>query len=267
MAADQLVVLRILEPDLGRDGLQGGGPRQLPERGAAARRRVGVDARPDAPFLAMTLKLDPRTMAELIVSGALKPPRAEPTGRGMTVGRAGLPMLQAFQRLLDLFDAPETAAFLAPLIEREILYRLMMSDDGRRLWQIAAHGSQGQRIARAIAWIKEHVAEPLSVEQLAASVQMSVSTFHHHFRALTAMSPLQFQKQLRLHEARRLLLTEDLDAATAGFRVGYESPSQFGREYHRMFGGPPLRDMAALRGSQRAGGRRRIERRRPLSPA
>jgi AraC-like DNA-binding protein len=206
-----------------------------------------IEASPERPFLALTMKLDQRVMTELILEGSLRPPRAEPTNRGMAVGQATLPLFQAFQRLIDLLDTPDAICVLAPLIQREIIYRLMVSEQGNRLWQIASMGSQGQRIARAIDWLKEHATEPLRVDELAASVQMSASTFHHHFRALTAMSPLQFQKWLRLHEARRLLLTEDLDAATAAFRVGYESPSQFGREYHRLFGAPPLRDIANLR--------------------
>lgn len=209
-----------------------------------------VDAHPDRPFLALTLKLDQRVMSELVLEGKLRAPRAEPTERGMAVGQASLPLYQAFLRLVDLLDTPEAIPVLAPLIQREILYRLMISEQGSRLWQIASMGSQGQRIARAIDWLKGHAHEPLRVEELAATVQMSASTFHHHFKALTAMSPLQFQKSLRLHEARRLMLTEQLEASTAAFRVGYESPSQFGREYHRLFGASPLRDIASLRGAQ-----------------
>jgi AraC-like DNA-binding protein len=206
-----------------------------------------IEASREKPFLVLIMKLDQRMVTELIVEGGLPPLRAEPTGRGMAVGHATLPLLQAFQRLIDLLDEPDDIPVLAPLIQREILYRLLMSDQGSRLWQIASVGSQSHRIARAIDWLKAHAAEPLRVEDLAASVQMSASTFHHHFRALTAMSPLQFQKWLRLNEARRLMLTEHLDAATAAFRVGYESPSQFGREYHRLFGAPPLRDIITLR--------------------
>ena len=210
-----------------------------------------VEAAPESPFQALTLKLDQRVMSELVIEGGLQAPRTEPTGRGMTVGQAGLPLFQAFQRLVDLFDTPAAIPVLAPLIQREILYRLMISEQGSRLWQIASMGSQGQRVARAIDWLKAHATEPLRVDELAALVQMSTSTFHHHFRALTAMSPLQFQKSLRLHEARRLMLTEQMEASTAAFRVGYESPSQFGREYHRLFGAPPLRDIASLRGAGR----------------
>jgi AraC-like DNA-binding protein len=206
-----------------------------------------TEASSEQPFLALMMKLDQRVMTELIMEGGLPSPRAEPTGRGMAVGQATLPLLQAFQRLIDLLDEPDDIPVLAPLIQREILYRLLVSNQGSRLWQIASVGSQSHRIARAIDWLKTHAAEPLRVDELAASVQMSASTFHHHFRALTAMSPLQYQKWLRLNEARRLMLTEHLDASTAAYRVGYESPSQFGREYHRLFGAPPLRDITSLR--------------------
>lgn len=206
-----------------------------------------TDASPERPFLALWMALDQRVMTELMVEGHLPPPRAKPTARGMAVGEASLPLLHAFQRLVDLLDEPAGIPILAPLIQREILYRLLMSDQGARLWQIASVGSQSHRIARAIDWLKTHATEPLRVDELAASVQMSTSSFHQHFRALTAMSPLQYQKWLRLHEARRLMLTEHLDAATAAFRVGYESASHFGREYHRMFGAPPLRDITSLR--------------------
>lgn len=206
-----------------------------------------IEASPEKPFLLLMLKIDQRVMTELLVEGRLPPPRGEPTGRGMVVGQAAQPLLEAFQRLIDLLDEPNDIPVLAPLIQREILYRLLVSDQGSRLRQIASVGSQGHRIARAIDWLKGHSTEPLRVDELAASVQMSTSTFHHHFRAVTAMSPLQFQKWLRLNEARRLMLMEHVDASTAAFRVGYESPSQFGREYHRLFGAPPLRDITSLR--------------------
>ena len=206
-----------------------------------------IEASREKPFMALILKLDQRVMTELMMEGGLPPPRAQSTGRGMVVGEATLPLLEAFQRLIDLLDEPNDIPVLAPLIQREILYRLLVSDQGSRLWQIASVGSQTHRIARAIDWLKAHSTEPLRVDELAAHVQMSASTFHHHFRALTAMSPLQFQKWLRLNEARRLMLSEHLDASTAAFRVGYESPSQFGREYHRLFGAPPSRDITSLR--------------------
>ncbi len=206
-----------------------------------------IEASRERPFLALVMKIDQRTMAELIVETKLRPPPAEPTGRGIAVGHASLPLLQAFRRLIELLEEPDDIPVLAPLIQREILYRLLVGEQGSRLWQIASVGTQSHRIARAIDWLKAHVTEPLRIDELAASVQMSTSTFHHHFRALTAMSPLQFQKSLRLNEARRLMLAEHLDASTAAFRVGYESASQFGREYHRLFGAPPVRDVSSLR--------------------
>ena len=136
---------------------------------------------------------------------------------------------------------------LAPVIQREIAYRLLVCDQGARLRQIASGGSQSHQIARAIEWLKGNFTQQLRIDDLAAQARMSTSTFHSHFRSMTALSPLQFQKQLRLQEARRLMLAEHLDAGTAAFQVGYESPSQFSREYSRLFGAPPLRDVANLR--------------------
>ena len=151
------------------------------------------------------------------------------------------------QRLIDLLGSEEDIPILAPVIQREIVYRLLVGEQGARLRQIAAAGSQSQQIARAIEWLKGNFTQPLRIDELAEKARMSTSTFHHHFRAMTALSPLQFQKQLRLQEARRLMLAERLDAASAGFQVGYESPSQFSREYNRLFGAPPLRDITNLR--------------------
>jgi len=158
-----------------------------------------------------------------------------------------LTLLTAFQRLIDLLDEPKDIPILASIIQREIFYRLLVGDQGTRLRQMASAGSQSQQIARAIDWLKGNFTQPLRIDHLATQVNMSTSTFHHHFRALTAMSPLQYQKWLRLNEARRLMLAENQDAANAAFQVGYESPSQFSREYGRMFGAPPLRDITSLR--------------------
>jgi transcriptional regulator GlxA family with amidase domain len=146
-----------------------------------------------------------------------------------------------------LLNNPHDIPALAPLIQREILYRLLTSEQGARLRQIVLADSQAQKIAKAIDWLKQNYALPLRIETLARSVNMSPSSLHHHFRSVTAMSPLQYQKQLRLQAARRLMLSEMLDAATAGHRVGYESASQFSREYSRMFSAPPLKDIARLR--------------------
>ncbi len=164
----------------------------------------------------------------------------------MAVSEVPLPLLNAFQRLIDLLDDPESIPVLAPLVHREIFYRLLVGEQGPRLRQIVTAGSHSHQIARAIDWLKDNFKEPLRVDDLAAYSGMSTSSFHHHFRSLTAMSPLQFQKRLRLNEARQLMLTERLDAASASFQVGYESPSQFSREYNRLFGAPPLRDIRNL---------------------
>lgn len=220
-----------------------------------------LEASPERPYLALVLRLDLREIAGLMLSGQL--PAAGPPApheahdrqdrpdrrdhRAMAVGEVTLPLLDAFGRLLDLLEQPEHLPALGPLLQREIHYRLLVGEQGGRLRQIAAVGSQGHQIARAIDRLKTRYAEPLRVEALAREVRMSVSTFHHQFKALTAMSPLQYQKQMRLTEARRLMLTEHLDASTAAYRVGYESPSQFSREYSRKFGAPPSRDIAGLR--------------------
>ena len=201
----------------------------------------------EQPYLSLLVQLDQREMAQLMVDSHLPPPRAQHSSRGMATGAVTVPLLSACQRLLDLLAAPQDIPILAPLIQREILYRLLVGEQGARLRQIASAGSQSHQIAQAIEWLKRHYTLPLRIEDLAAHVHMSPSTFHQHFRALTAMSPLQYQKWLRLNEARRLMLTERLDAATAAFEVGYESPSQFSREYRRVFGAPPLRDITSLR--------------------
>ena len=146
-----------------------------------------------------------------------------------------------------LLDSPRDIGVLAPLVLREITYRLLVGEQGLQLWQIAAGNGPARRVAAAIRWLTDNFARPLSIEALARQVHLSPSGLHHQFKAVTAMSPLQYQKRLRLQEARRLILSEGLDAASAGFRVGYESPSQFSREYRRLFGQPPQRDMALLR--------------------
>ena len=206
-----------------------------------------VSASPDKPCLGLVLKLDLRIMAELIAQGGLPLPPERSNDRGIGIGTVTPALLEPFKRLLDLLDEPETIPVLAPLIEREIHYRLLKSDQAARLWQIASVGSQGHRVAKAIDWLKVNYTATLRIDDLAAHVQMSPSSLHQHFRQLTAMSPLQYQKWLRLNEARRLMLNEDLDAASAAFEVGYESPSQFSREYTRLFGAPPKRDVDGLR--------------------
>ena len=208
-----------------------------------------VTASPDNPCLGLALKLDLRTMAELIAQGGLPLPEDRSSDRGAVIGLGTVtPMLlEPFKRMLDLLDEPSAIPILAPLIEREIHYRLLMSDQAARLQQIASVGSQGHRVAKAIDWLKVNYTETLRIDDLASHVKMSPSSLHHHFRQLTAMSPLQYQKWLRLNEARRLMLNKDSDAASAAFEVGYESPSQFSREYTRLFGAPPKRDIEGLR--------------------
>lgn len=202
----------------------------------------------ERPCLGLVLKLDLRLLAELIAQSGLPAPREKPADGSAMLGRVTPPLLDAFARLVDLLEEDAaTQRVLAPLIAREIHYRLLQSDAAVRLWQIVSVGTPGQRIARALDWLRSHYTRPLRIEQLAAHVQMSPSSLHEHFKQLTAMTPLQYQKWLRLNEARRLMLNERLDAAEAAFRVGYESASQFSREYARLFGAPPRRDVEALK--------------------
>ncbi|WP_306533292.1 AraC family transcriptional regulator [Geobacter sp.] len=205
------------------------------------------EASRENPYLGLRLKFDLREVSQLMADSNLPSPRTQQSSRGMATGEVTLPLVTAVQRLIDLLDEEQDIPILAPIIQREIIYRLLVGDQGARLRQIAAAGSQSQQIARAIEWLKGNFTQPLRIDDLAAQAHMSSSTFHHHFRSMTALSPLQYQKQLRLQEARRLMLAERLDAATAAFQVGYESPSQFSREYGRLFGAPPLRDISKLR--------------------
>lgn len=197
------------------------------------------------------LTLDQKAIAQLLVDTDFSAVPRGAAGRSMQVGATAVPLLDAALHLLSLLDEPEHLGILGALKLREIFYRLLVSEQGGHLRQIALVGSQGSRIARAIAQLKADYMQPLRMEELAASLSMGVSTFNHHFRALTSMSPLQYQKQLRLFEARRLMVVEQLDAASAAHRVGYESPSQFSREYRRQFGAPPRRDIELLRARHR----------------
>ena len=206
-----------------------------------------IKASGEKPFLGLLLKLDRREISQLMVDSSLPPPHPQQSSRGMAIGDVTPPLINAFQRLIDLLDEPKDIPILAPIIQREIFYRLLVGDQGVRLRQMSSAGSQSQQIASAIEWLKGNFAQPLRIDDLAMQANMSASTFHHHFRILTAMSPLQYQKWLRLNEARRMMLIEHADATTAAFQVGYESPSQFSREYSRLFGTPPLRDIMNLR--------------------
>lgn len=205
-----------------------------------------MHASSQVPCLCLNLRLDPVRIGEWLSEVKLPKP-ATATARGIALSLLTEEVLDPLLRLVRLLDSPHDLALLAPLIERELIYRLLTGEQGARLAQIAVAGGQGQQIARAIQWLRQHYNRPLRIGDLASMVNMSPSSLHHHFREITAMSPLQYQKVLRLHEARRLLLTEGCDVATAAHRVGYESPSQFSREYSRQHGAPPLRDVNRLR--------------------
>ena len=201
------------------------------------------------PYLGLGLNIDPLKINEL--TAAMPKNRAlDAVDRGIAVGPLSVDIQNTALRLARLLDTPADIPVLAPIIERELLYRLLSGPLGSRLRQAAANGSHSHQIVRAIDWLKTNLDQPLSIERLASLSNMSRSSLHHHFKALTAMTPLQYQKQLRLQEARRLMLVSDADAASAAHHVGYESPSQFNREYRRMFGTPPGRDIAQLRYSQ-----------------
>lgn len=197
------------------------------------------------PYLSVRIPLHPAAIGPVLKQAQLAPERAP--SKGLDVSPLDASLLDAVLRLVQLADAPEHAPVLAPLILHEIVYRLLVAGHGARLQHIVMAGGGTHRIARAIAWLREHFDQTMRVEQLAKRIGMSPSGLHAHFRAVTGMSPLQYQKTLRLHEARRILVAEEIDTATAGFRVGYNDPSQFTREYRRLFGAPPLRDLARLR--------------------
>lgn len=206
-----------------------------------------VEASRDAPYLGLTMSLDLRVIGQLILEHDMQQSRASRDRVGVAVSKLPAPLFDAFQRLIGLLDQPDDIPAQAPLIQKEIFYRLLTGEQGPRLRQIVSAGNHSYRIARAIDWLKANFDKAIRVEELAGKAGLSVSAFHNHFRAVTAMSPLQFQKQMRLSEARRLMLAEQIDASSAAFRVGYESPSQFSREYSRMFGEPPMRDISRLR--------------------
>lgn len=206
------------------------------------------EASPDRPYLGLVLKLDLREISQLMVDSDLPSSRVRNPDSGMTLGKMTSQLLGAFHRLTELLADEQDIPIIAPMIKREINYRMLRGDQGRRLRQIASAGSQTRQIAQAIDWLRSNFTLPLSIDTLAAQVRMSPSTFHHHFRAMTELTPLRFQKQLRLQEARRLMLVDHMDAAAAAFQVGYDSPSQFNREYSRLFGDSPLRDITKLRG-------------------
>jgi AraC-like DNA-binding protein len=206
-----------------------------------------VKASRQAPYLCMTLSVDARELAALIVETGLPAPRDDHDGRGLYVSPLEPPLLEGLLRLVRLLDAPKDIPVLAPLIRRELHYRLLQGEQHGRLAEIAIGEGRLRRVAGAIGWIREHFAEPLQIETLAKQVNMSASALHSHFKAVAAMSPIQYQKRLRLEEARRRLLSGGTSAEAIAYEVGYASPSQFSREYVRLFGQPPRRDSERLR--------------------
>ncbi|MBA1142248.1 AraC family transcriptional regulator [Mesorhizobium neociceri] len=207
-----------------------------------------TEASPEAPNLGLGMRIEPERLKELL--GRIGTARLAATPADMlaaAVNKAPPDLLDAVVRLLRLLDRPEDIVAMAPLIEQEILYRVATGPFGPSLLQIAMIETPSNRIAQAVAWLRQNFTRPLRIEELAGHAGMSVSSLHHHFKAVTAMTPMQYQKQLRLHEARRLMLTERLDVGSAGYTVGYQSPSQFSREYSRLYGLPPLRDVGAAR--------------------
>ncbi|MDJ0703791.1 MAG: AraC family transcriptional regulator [Leptolyngbyaceae cyanobacterium MO_188.B28] len=211
-----------------------------------------VEATPDQPYLGLKLNLDSTELCDIVTQIPYNSDKKESSVRGVFVSDADEPLIDCALRLTQLLDAPRDIPFLASMIIREIYYRLLIGEQGEAVRQIATSGSNMQRIAKVIKQIKADFKEPMRVEDLAEQANMSPASFYRHFKEMTSMSPLQYQKQIRLLEARRLLLIKDIDATHAAYQVGYESPSQFSREYSRMFGAPPMRDIERLRFSSEA---------------
>ena len=208
-----------------------------------------AEATQEVPCLVLSLKLDISMVRELLSREEIHVANSPSDSPAMSIGETTPEFMSACCRLLDLLNSPQDIPFLNDLIQREIIYRILRGPEGARLRSVATLGDQSHRTAKAIAWIAANYSKTLRVEELAELSSMGVSTLHHHFRMLTSMSPLQYQKQLRLQSARNLMLNNGMDAASAAFEVGYESPTQFNREYSRFFGQPPVRDVRALRES------------------
>lgn len=205
-----------------------------------------VSASQEEPYLCVNLQLDMDQIFEVIQSSNLVIPDRSP-GLGLEISRVEDLLLEAVLRLIKLLETPQDIPVLASSIKREIIYRILRHDQNNSLKHFALVGSQGQKIAKVIGVLNREFAKPLKVEELAKEASMSSSSFYNHFKGVTGLSPIQYQKQLRLQEARRLLLTENMEAAEAAFQVGYESPSHFSREYSRRFGQSPIRDIRQLR--------------------
>jgi len=206
-----------------------------------------VEASEEVPLLTMLLRLEMPIVREILSREDFPEVENSSHRSGVAVGQATVELLRACTRLIELLETPEDIPFLSHLIQQEIVYRILRTPQGERLRAIATTGELGNRTARAIAWLRANYTKPLRMEELAEVARMGVSTLHHQFRALTAMSPLQYQKQLRLQTARQRMLMDGMDASSAAYEVGYESVSQFSREYSRFFGQPPMRDVKAIR--------------------
>ncbi|WP_144558263.1 AraC family transcriptional regulator [Shouchella miscanthi] len=202
-----------------------------------------ITATPESPYLCLRLDFEQKQIVDLMMNTDQALSKKSNSKPGLFVNQTKAEMFEAVLRLVRLLDTPKDIPVLAPLMIQEILYRLLEDDNSDSIKQIAIVGGHGQKIAQVINRIKQDFTKALSMEELALSINMSSSSLHDHFKRVTKLSPLQYQKQLRLQEARRLILSSETDAATAGFRVGYESPSQFSREYSRLFGQPPMKDL------------------------
>ena len=214
-----------------------------------------LEASVDKPYLCLQMDLDPAQLSELITPRDARAPAEGDTARGLFVGAVDEPLLDAALRLTRLLETPRDIPALAPMVMREIHYRILSGAHGGTIAGLAVAGSNLHKIAQVIRHMKANLAASIRVEELAATLHMSASSFHHHFKAVTAMSPLQYHKRLRLTEARQILLSENTDAASTAYRVGYESASQFSREYARMFGAPPVRDVTAIKAGVRVDSR------------
>ena len=211
------------------------------------------EASKEKPYFGLRLDLDSALVTEVMMEAGAEIKKGDASIKAIAVNSVDADLLDAVVRLVRLADKPGEQKILAPLIKREIIYRLLAGGEGARLSHlVVASKGATRRISRAIGRLREHYSEPLKIDEMARDLGMSISGFHHHFKSVTSMSPLQFQKQIRLQEARRLMLGEELDAASAGHRVGYEDPAYFSRDYKKQFGAPPQRDIANLRSTLEA---------------
>lgn len=207
------------------------------------------EATPEKPYLGFRLNLDSSIVASVMMESGIEPKKGNASLKAMNVSTMDADLLDAAVRLVRLLDAPTERKVLTPLIIKEIVFRLLVSGQGPRLSHLLTSAGDTRRISKAIGYLRKNFNQVVRIDEIAHELGMSLSSFHHHFKSVTAMSPLQFQKQIRLQEARRLMLGEDLDAASAGYRVGYEDPAYFSRDYKKLFGAPPQRDIAKLRGN------------------